>query len=227
MNPKVLIIDDDLLTLKILKKHLEEAFDVQLENEGYRFIENMDMYEADLILLDMDMPIINGLQVLESISHNNRFANTPVAFLSGVYSPELVNSVMSKGASGYIVKTLPRAELIAQIKSIMSKTVKRSFAPEVAVLDSDIEALRCYKKALEDDGMKVKLLPTAMSLAEHFRTHKADVLVIGHDTGGNSPEYVRGQLPDFVSANAETIVLMEETWSSDELIEKVREALGK
>ena len=225
MKKKVLVIDDDIITLKIIKKHLDETFDVQLENEGYRFVEKMNAYDADLILLDMDMPIMNGMQVLEAISKNQKFANTPVAFLSGVYSPELVHSVMSKGASGYIVKTLPKSEMLTQIANIMAKTIHRSFTPDVVVLESDIDMLKEYKHALEDVGMKAKVLPTLMSAAEYLKSHNADAFVIGSEVGGQSPEYIKEQLAGVLS-HSTNVICVKQPLAGIDLAEKVREALG-
>lgn len=227
MKPKLLIIDDDLITLKILQKHLQETYEVQLENEGYRFVEKMDSYDADLILLDMDMPIINGIQVFDSIRRNPKYVNTPVAFLSGVYTPELVHSVMSKGASGYIVKTLPRSELLLQIGSIMSKTINRELTIEVLVMDSDIENLKLIKKTLEAQNYKVKVVTNVIDAIEYIKKHKVAAYIIGHDTSGNGPEYIEQQLSETISIKKSAMVYYDEKITRDELLMKVRQAVDE
>lgn len=227
MKPKVLIVDDDLLTLKILQKHLQETYEVQIENEGYRFVEKMDSYDADLILLDMDMPILNGIQVFDSIRANPKYANTPVAFLSGVYNPELVHSVMSKGASGYIVKTLPRSELLLQIGSIMSKLINREVTREVLAMDSDIDNLKFIKKTLEEEGFKAKVVVNVIAAIEYLQKHKVAVFIIGRDAGANSPEYIEQQLSQALRFQKSATVYMNEQFTREELVTKVRQAVGE
>ena len=118
MKKRILIVDDDIMTLKILKKYLEETYDVVTENAGYRFIEKMGSYEADMILLDIEMPVVNGLQAFEEIVRNPDLKDVPVVFLSGVSNPNLVRELMGKGAAGYLVKTIPKGELLARIEKI-------------------------------------------------------------------------------------------------------------
>ena len=65
MKKRILIVDDDIMTLKLLKKNLEETYDVVTENAGYRFVEKMETYEADLILLDIEM-LFHHLHIIHS-----------------------------------------------------------------------------------------------------------------------------------------------------------------
>ena len=131
MKKRILIVDDDIMTLKILKKYLEETYDVVTENAGYRFIEKMGSYEADMILLDIEMPVVNGLQAFEEIVRNPDLKDVPVVFLSGVSNPNLVRELMGKGAAGYLVKTIPKGELLARIEKIFNESESREVIQEI------------------------------------------------------------------------------------------------
>lgn len=119
MKPKILIIDDDITTLQILKRHLQQQYDVQIENEGYRFIKNIQEYQADLILLDIEMPIMNGLQVFKEIKKIPSHNQIPILFLTGVAEPQVVMKLMNEGAAGYIIKSATREELNQKISKIL------------------------------------------------------------------------------------------------------------
>ena len=148
MKKRILIVDDDIMTLRILKKYLEGTYDVVIENASYRFIEKMSTYNADLILLDIEMPVVNGLQAFDAFLKNPDLNDIPVVFLSGMSNPNLVRELMNKGAAGYLVKTIPKGELLARIEKIFSEKTKRTATPEVLILDNDIDNLRAMRKAL-------------------------------------------------------------------------------
>ena len=95
---KILIIDDDIMTLQIMKKHLEKYYEVQIENAGYRFLKKINEYKMDLILLDIEMPIMNGKQVFDELRQMPEYHQIPVIFLTGVVEPQLVMQLMQEGA---------------------------------------------------------------------------------------------------------------------------------
>ena len=148
MKKRILIVDDDIMTLKILKKYLEDTYDVVTENAGYRFIEKMGSYEADLILLDIEMPVVNGLEAFEKLMENPELSEIPVVFLSGVANPNLVRELMGKGAAGYLVKTIPKSELLARLEKIFNENASRIRNKEVLILDNDIERLKSMRGSL-------------------------------------------------------------------------------
>ncbi len=118
---KILIIDDDIMTLQIMKKQLEKYYEVQIENAGYRFLKKIDEYHVDLILLDIEMPIMNGKQVFEEFKQMPEYQHIPVIFLTGVAEPQLVMQLMQEGAAGYIVKTAGKEEMLKKIEKVLTK----------------------------------------------------------------------------------------------------------
>ena len=223
MKRKILIIDDDIITLKILKKYLDNDYEVFTENAGHRFVEKMDKYEADLILLDMEMPIMNGLQVFDYICKEPRFKNTPVAFLSGVSSPELVRGVMVRGAAGYFLKTAPKADLLAHVAKTFAEADSRKLLYDVLIMDANIEVLKSMKKTLEGAEYKVKILAAPIQAVEYLQRHKVDLMIIGKDVAGNKPSDIMQEMDASLQLNRTKVLLMNEPFFSDELLEKVRE----
>ena len=226
MKKRVLIVDDDIMTLKILKKYLEGTYDVVIENAGYRFVEKMGSYNADLILLDIEMPVVNGLQAFDMLLRNPDLNDIPVVFLSGVSNPNLVREMMNKGAAGYLVKTIPKGELLARLEKIFSENTKRSVTPEVLILDNDIENLKKMRESLSANNFKVKVVRTSVEAVNHIKDHHPNVFIIGHDSSGVSPSDVYDSLESVIRQERVIPLVMEENFFSTELIDRVNNALN-
>ncbi len=226
MKKRVLIVDDDIMTLKILKKYLEDTYDVVIENAGYRFVEKMASYNADLILLDIEMPVVNGLQAFEALLKNPELNSTPVVFLSGVSNPNLVRELMNKGAAGYLVKTIPRKELLSRLEKIFADDTKRVVTPEVLILDNDIENLKSMRESLSANNYKVKVVRTSVEAVDYIRSHHPNVFIIGHDSSGVEPGKVYDSLESVIRQERVIPLVMEENFFSTELIDRVKNALN-
>ncbi len=226
MKKRVLIVDDDIMTLKILKKYLEGTYDVVIENAGYRFVEKMGSYNADLILLDVEMPVVNGLQAYDMLLKNPDLNDIPVVFLSGVSNPNLVRELMNKGAAGYLVKTIPKGELLARLEKIFSENTKRCVTPEVLILDNDIENLKKMRESLSANNFKVKVVRTSVEAVNHIKDHHPNVFIIGHDSSGVSPSDVYNSLESVIRQERVIPLVMEESFFSTELIDRVNNALN-
>ena len=226
MKKRVLIVDDDIMTLKILKKYLEDTYDVVTENAGYRFVDKMASYEADLILLDIEMPVVNGVQAFEELIKNPELKDIPVVFLSGVSNPNLVRDLMNKGAAGYLVKTTPKGELLARLEKVFNESGSRTATPEVLILDNDIDNLKKMRENLVANNYKVKVTRTTVDAVDYIRNHHPNLFIIGTDSAGVSPKEVYKSLEKVIREEKVKPLVMEENFFTTELIELVNEALS-
>lgn len=110
---KILVVDDSGAMLRNVKSWLEEKYQVILANSGAMAIKYLTLNRPDLILLDYEMPIVDGRQVLEMIRSELDFSDVPVIFLTGKDDRESVLSVMEMKPEGYLLKSL-RPEQIVQ-----------------------------------------------------------------------------------------------------------------
>ncbi len=225
MKKRILIVDDDIMTLKILKKYLEETYDVVTENAGYRFVEKMGTYDADLILLDIEMPVVNGLQAFEELVKNPELKDTPVVFLSGVSNPNLVRELMGKGAAGYLVKTIPKAELLSRLEKIFSESRSRQVTPEVLILDNDVQNLKEMRDTLSANDYKVKVVRSTVEAIDYIKNHHPNLFIIGRDSAGATPQEVYNSLDRIIRDERVIPLVMEENFFSTELVDRVKAAL--
>ncbi len=225
MKKRVLIVDDDIMTLKILKKYLEDTYDVITENAGYRFVEKMGSYDADLILLDIEMPVVNGLEAFDRILTNPELADVPVVFLSGVSNPNLVRDLMNRGAAGYLLKTIPKSELLSRLEKVFSENTKRDVTQEILILDNDIAQLKAMRDNLLENNYKVKTVRNTVEAVEYIKNHHPNLFIIGRDSSGVAPQAVYESIDRIIRDERVIPLVMEENFFSTELIDRVKAAL--
>jgi response regulator RpfG family c-di-GMP phosphodiesterase len=118
---KVLVIDDDDMYREMVLSMLEnEALTIKTFNCGYAAIEYLQSETTDIILLDYNMPNINGLAVLRLLKASGTLKEIPVVMLTGVNSKQIVVESIKAGAKGYIVKPSNRKILLNKINSIVN-----------------------------------------------------------------------------------------------------------
>ena len=122
MANKILVVDDDLNICELLKLYLEnEGYMVFTANDGQEAVDTFQNKTPDLVLLDYEMPVINGAQVLEMIRSEADFSNIPVIFLTSKDDKESVLKVMALKPEGYLLKTLPPADIIAAVDDFFAQ----------------------------------------------------------------------------------------------------------
>ena len=119
-NLKILIVDDDLMMAKSIKSVLTlERFNTHLVSSGYAAVEELNNKKYDLVLLDLNMPGMNGEEVLGLINDNN--IDTNVIVVSGESEIKKAIHVFKNGARDFIRKPYSVDELLFSIKNVLEK----------------------------------------------------------------------------------------------------------
>ncbi len=108
---KVLVVDDSEFFLKAMQELLEMDYEVTTAKSGLSAIRCITLDRPDLVLLDYEMPVCNGSQVLEMIRAEEETKDIPVIFLTGKVDKESVQKVIRLKPAGYLVKTLQPSEI--------------------------------------------------------------------------------------------------------------------
>ncbi len=114
---KILLVDDDPVFRMTIKAMLKTGYDVKEVDSGEAAIDFLEHDNADLILLDLNMPGISGLQVLQHISQKKKNSEIPVIFLSAADDNEAISSAFQSGAVDYLTKPVKKYELIARVNT--------------------------------------------------------------------------------------------------------------
>ena len=121
VKKKILVVDDSADTLKKIKEWLQDKYQVIVAKSGTMAIKYLTMETPDLILLDYEMPVASGPQVLEMIRSEPATSSIPVMFLTSKSDRESVLKVVSLKPEKYLLKTMPPEELIANIDDFFEK----------------------------------------------------------------------------------------------------------
>ena len=121
---KILVVDDSGAMLRNVKGWLEDRYQVILANSGTMAIKYLSTNRPDLVLLDYEMPVINGKQVLEMIRSESEFCNIPVMFLTSKNDKESIQQVLGLKPEGYILKTTKAEQIVQMIDEFFQKQKK-------------------------------------------------------------------------------------------------------
>lgn len=114
---RILVCDDEEGVRESLKLILEDDYDLFFATSGVEVIEKLKKEPADLVILDIKMPKINGIETLKELKKISPF--TKVIMASGYKSVEAASEAVKAGASDYIVKPFESKEVLEKVKSII------------------------------------------------------------------------------------------------------------
>ncbi len=119
----ILIVDDQFENIRIIRKYIEdtkEPYNIFTALNGHLALEITSLREIDLVITDWQMPIMNGIQLLNTLKGNPVTADIPVIIITGaMLSPDDIRTALEAGAHDYIRKPVERVELIARMKSML------------------------------------------------------------------------------------------------------------
>ncbi len=168
---RVLIIEDEIKIATFMKNGLkQERYEVDLETNGRDGLEVAMNTQYDLILLDVMLPGMNGIDILKELRANNY--NVPVVLISALDSTEDRVNGLDFGADDYISKPFSFDELAARIRAILRRTQKhKSTKLHAGELTLDTVTHLAYR-----DNKEIELTTKEYSLLMFLMIHKNKVL---------------------------------------------------
>ncbi len=115
---KVLVVDDDLALLKLVKNLLQPwGFRLALLQDPLHFWQTIEQFSPDLVLLDIEMPQFNGLELAQVLRSAPQWQQVPIIFMSVHTDADTIQQVFSVGADDYVRKPIVAPELLARVLS--------------------------------------------------------------------------------------------------------------
>ena len=115
-SKRILVIDDDPTMLNAMKDLLSNHYRVYVANSGMTALQMLVNTEVDLILLDYEMPVLNGPKLLEMLRSETHTQRIPVMFLTSNNDRQAIIEVMALNPVNYLLKSLPADEIMKKIR---------------------------------------------------------------------------------------------------------------
>ncbi len=185
---RVLLVEDDPATAKSIELMLKsEGMVIDVTSLGEDGLEIGKLYDYDIIILDLMLPDMDGLEVLRRLRDSR--VTTPVLILSGVNESENKVKGLGIGADDYLTKPYNKAELLARIQAI----VRRSKGHSQSVITTGRLAVNLDAHSVEVDGQSVHLTGKEYGILELLSLRKGTTLskemFLNHLYGGiDEPE---------------------------------------
>jgi phosphate regulon transcriptional regulator PhoB len=176
-NEIVLLIEDEKNILELVKYNLEqEGFRVLTATKGNAGLETALKEKPALVILDLMLPEINGLEICKTLKRNDKTRTIPIIMLTakGTESDKVVG--LELGADDYITKPFSPRELVARVKAVLRRSHEK--APEEILRSGTIELdmtkheLRLKGKPVEITAKEFELLRVLMSSKERVLTRE-------------------------------------------------------
>ncbi len=187
---KVLVVDDDKNICEVIKMYLENSgYHVRVVNDGREAQEAFSNYKPDLVLLDVMLPYLDGIDVLKWI---RRDSETPVIMITA--KGETFDKVLGLelGADDYIVKPFEPKELMARVKAVLRRYTSEGDNKETLSFDNLVIDINSYNVTYK--GQEIKMPPKEFELLHFLASNKNRVFtreqllceVWGYDYPGDS-----------------------------------------
>lgn len=121
MSGKILVVDDDNTHRQLLQELLGgEGLQIATAPDGRRCLEEFGRFNPDLVLLDVDMPVVSGFEVCKRLKGNPETRLTPIVLVTALSATEDRVRGIQAGADGFLTKPFDRSELLAYVRSLLS-----------------------------------------------------------------------------------------------------------
>jgi DNA-binding NarL/FixJ family response regulator len=179
MPLRVVLADDHRLVLDAVQRSLEkdEGFQVvATTNSGAEVSDLVARHRPDLVVMDLRMPGVDGLQALDRIRARDK--EVKVVMLSASERPEEIQSALSRGADGFILKSVDPVDLPAALRQVHAGTVFRpgmtgnapaSPAQEAGLTEREVTLVQALARGLSNKQISQELWITEQTVKFHLR----------------------------------------------------------
>ena len=159
----ILIAEDDAPVAKFLSGGLEsEHYDVRIATAGRQVSRMMETGPCDLIILDLNLPDVSGMEVLRQVRGTR--PHLPILILTGSARVEDRVDGLDSGADDYLTKPFAFSELMARVRALLRRS-SLPFEPVLRSLDLELDRVR---RAVNRSGRSIDLTPKEFALLEYL-----------------------------------------------------------
>lgn len=170
MTDRILVVEDEAIVAEVVERFLRrEGYDTMVVCDGKQALSAVKRFLPDLIVLDLMLPEIDGLEVCRQVRSHSE---TPIIMLTarGEETDKVLG--LGLGADDYVTKPFSPRELIARVRAVMRRVRPALADEQLRLADLEMDVVRHKVKR---GGRSIPLGPTEFRLLKHFLEHPARV----------------------------------------------------
>ena len=172
---KVLLIEDEVRVSSFIKKGFEEQGEEVVQAfDGQSGLKLATQHKFDIIILDVVMPIMNGIEVCDKLKNHHQ-VDTPILMLTALGTTEDIVTGLETGADDYLPKPFKFKELLARVNALHRRNSVRTVGDKDILRVKDLE-MNLITKVVERKGKEIKLTAQEFKLLEYLLKNKNRVM---------------------------------------------------
>lgn len=219
-HTRILVVDDETQITRVLRTSLSvQGYDIRVANDGEMALEIMKDWVPNLIITDVAMPNVNGIQLCRRVRATSE---VPIIVLSVRGQEQQKIEALDAGADDYVTKPFSMNELQARVRANLRRAPKEEAAVQELIEIGDF-SIDLATRVVRVKGQEVRLTPKEFELLLYMAQHPHRVIphrsllaAIWGGTSTEQPEYLRvfvGQLRKKIEANpADPQYLLTDRW---------------
>ncbi len=202
-RPRVLVVDDEDFNRRLLSRILGENYTVDFAVNGQDVLEKLDHQNYDTILLDVMMPIMNGIDTLKIIRQNTNLTDLPIILVSALSDHETIVAGIEFGANDYITKPIDSGIVLARLHTqvMLKRLMDERKSANVALSNANKMMLRMMQIAshdLKNPLSNLSMLTSVINGLNLQNEQMPDLMDIAHQSIGTMVKII----DDFLSGEA-------------------------
>jgi two-component system KDP operon response regulator KdpE len=191
-KPVVLVVDDEPQLLRVMRASLPaRGFEVRTAEDGEAALAEINKEMPDLVILDLAMPRVSGLEVCRSV---REFSSVPIIVLSAKETESDKVAALDVGADDYVTKPFGMDELLARMRAVL----RRAPSAESSVITVGDVTIEKDERRVRVAGAEVKLTPKEFEVLKYLAinagkvvTHRALLRAVWGSQSSEQTEYLR------------------------------------
>ncbi len=217
MKNRILIIDDAEFNRELLRALMEDDYDIEEAEDGQVAVNilNQKWNQIDAVLLDLQMPVMDGFAVIEYMKNNNWINKIPILIITGERSSEIENKCFELGVSDFIMKPFDAGMVKNRVKNMVDlfsykNNLEAKVESQTATLKNQYQVIKMQNAKLQETNNRiVEILGTVVEYrnlesGEHIKRVKSFTRILAEQIMKTYPEYglTEGVVNTIVAASA-------------------------